>query len=74
MLKFWLHIIKKGGILCIVHKDLVWPKWIDEQERLESCKVWRMIWFTKEPVPYLPSLETQCKGTGKGRIYIYQKL
>jgi len=71
-LKFWLPIIKKDGILCIVHKESVWPKWVDEQERLESCKAWKMTWFSQEPVPYLPSLD--CKGTDKARIYIYQKL
>jgi len=71
-LSFWLPIIKKDGLLCIVHKASVWPKWVEEQERLENCGVWRMIWYTEDPVPYLPSLEG--KKTNKARIYLYQKL
>ena len=71
-LNHWLPIVKKGGLLCIAHKASVWPKWVEEQERLESCQAWKMIWYTKEPVPYLPSLEGE--GADKARIYIYQKL
>ena len=71
-LQFWLAVIKKNGYLCIVHKASVWPNWIEEQERLEKEKVWKLIWQSKESVPYLPSLEG--RGTDRARIYIYKKL
>lgn len=71
-LEKWLPVIKKGGLLAIVHKELIFPKWIPEQERLESCGVLKLIWYSPENLPYLPSLDA--KGTNKGRIYIYKKL
>jgi len=71
-LKYWLPILKKGGVLCVVHKASVWPKWEEEQKRLESSGAWKNIYCSKEPVPYLPSLD--CKGTNNARIYIFQKL
>lgn len=71
-LMHWIPILKKGGILCVVHKASVWPKWVEEQERLEKAGTWKLVFSSKDPVPYLPSLE--CKGTNKARIYIYEKL
>ena len=58
--------------MVIVHKASVWPKWEDEHDRLERDEVWKLVWMTKDPVPYLPSIE--CTGTNKARIYIYEKL
>jgi len=71
-LAVWLPIVKKGGIFCIVHKASVWPKWEGEQDRLQRANAWKLVWNTKDPLPYLPSLGD--KGTTKAKIYIYQKL
>jgi len=68
----WVPIIKKGGLLCVVHKASVWPKWVKEQEKLEENGTWKQVYCTKDPLPFLPSLAGE--GTNKARIYIYQKL
>jgi len=75
-LKFWLPIVKSGGLFCIVHKASVWPKWEGEHDRLEETKAWKLIWRTDESVPYLPSLGETLgdEGTTKAKIYIYKKL
>ena len=70
-LKKWLPVVKKGGYFCFVHKALVWPKWTEEQERLETSGVWKNVW-TSKPLPYLPSLDGS--GSDKAKIYIFQKL
>jgi len=71
-LEFWLKIMKPGGILCIVHKAAVWPKWQDQQDKFVASKVWEKVWINEEPVPYLPSLNVP--GTDRAKIYIYRKL
>jgi len=68
----WVPIIKKGGLLCVVHKASVWPKWIKEQEKLEENGTWEQVFCSKDPLPFLPSLGEE--GTNKARIYIYKKL
>ena len=42
--------MKPGGILCIVHKAAVWPKWQDQQDKLVASKVWEEVWSNEEPV------------------------
>ena len=42
--------MKKGGVLCIVHKSAVWPKWEAKQEKLVADKVWEKVWINKDPV------------------------
>jgi len=71
-LEIWLKIMKPGGILCIVHKASVWPKWEGEQDRLAKNKLWEKVWINEDPVPYLPSLTVT--GTNRAKIYIYRKL
>jgi len=68
----WVPILKKGGLLCVVHKASVWPKWIKEQDKLEENGTWKQVYCSKDPLPFLPSLAGE--GTNKARIYIYQKL
>ena len=46
----WLKIMKQGGLLCIVHKAAVWPKWQAEQDKLVATKVWEKVWINEEPV------------------------
>ena len=42
--------MKPGGILCIVHKAAVWPKWQDQQDKFVASKVWEKVWINEEPV------------------------
>ena len=46
----WITLVKKGGVLCIVHKSAVWPKWEAKQEKLVADKVWEKVWINKDPV------------------------
>lgn len=71
-LEIWMRIMKPGGILCIVHKTAVWPKWQDQQDKLVANKVWEKVWVNEDPVPYLPSLNVT--GSDRAKIYIYRKL
>jgi len=71
-LELWLKITKPGGILCIVHKAAIWPKWQDQQDKLVTTKAWEKVWMSEEPIPYLPSLSVP--GTDRAKIYIYRKL
>jgi len=71
-LNIWLKIMKPGGVLCIVHKAAVWPKWQDQQDKLVDSKAWEKVWINEEPIPYLPSLNVP--GTNRAKIYIYRKL
>lgn len=71
-LNHWIPILKKGGLLCVVHKASVWPKWIKEQDRLVECGTWKLVFSSSDPLPFLPSLAGE--GTNKAKIYIYQKL
>jgi len=71
-IEHWLRIMKPGGVLCIVHKSGVWPKWQAEHDKLVSTKVWEKVWINEEPVPYLPSLNVT--GSDRAKIYIYKKL
>ena len=67
----WLPLVKKGGYFAFVHKASVWPKWTEEQDRLETSGVWRSVWTSKS-LPFLPSLDGS--GSDKAKIFIYQKL
>ena len=49
-LELWLKITKPGGILCIVHKAAIWPKWQDQQDKLVTTKAWEKVWMSEEPV------------------------
>ena len=49
-LEIWMRIMKPGGILCIVHKTAVWPKWQDQQDKLVANKVWEKVWVNEDPV------------------------
>ena len=42
--------MKPGGIICIVHKSAVWPKWQDQQDKLVASKAWEKVWINEEPV------------------------
>ena len=46
----WITLVKKGGVLCIVHKSAVWPKWEAKQEKLVADKIWEKVWINKDPV------------------------
>jgi len=70
-LRKWIPGLKKGGHLCVVHKASVWPKWTDEQDRLERSGVLKTVW-TSKPLPYLPSLDGT--GTDKAKIFIFQRM
>jgi len=67
----WVPLVKKGGYFAFVHKASVWPKWTEEQDRLETSGVWRSVW-TSKPLPFLPSLDGS--GSDKAKIFIFQKL
>lgn len=71
-LEFWIQVVKQGGLLCIVHKASVFPKWEPEHQKLQDIKLWEPVWISENPVPYLPSLDV--KGTDTAKIYIYKKL
>ena len=49
-LELWLKIMKPGGVICIVHKSAVWPKWQDQQDKLVASKAWEKVWINEEPV------------------------
>ena len=51
-LELWLKITKPGGILCIVHKAAIWPKWQDQQDKLVASKAWEKVWISEEPVSF----------------------
>ena len=55
VLEHWLKVMKVGGMLCIVHKASVCPKWEADQDNLVATKVWESVWITEQPVSIIMS-------------------
>ena len=76
VLRLWIRVAKRGGLLSFTHKTSVWADWEGEQDRLESEGLWQKVWVS-HPIPYLPSLkeaggDQPCQEMAK--VYIYKKL
>ena len=72
VLKDWIRVTKKNGLISFTHKTTIWPEWEPTQQILEDAKEWKRIWIS-EPLHYLPSYQGYDLSE-RVKVYIYQKL